>query len=136
MQDRSLAQRVDLIRRRRNSDPEQAAADAIVVLRELHGGGGPTGPYGELHAIRARGVALVALQLGADRYGRRLARAEREPNPTRRQALEELAVRERAWWSAAARRFQISHTQARAWGEPALPDVLAALGLEPVGAPR
>jgi hypothetical protein len=138
MQDqRTLGQRVDRIRRRAQRDPEGAAVLASAVLRELHGGGGPAGPYAELHTIRGRGVALMALRLGQDRYDQRVARAGREQDLGRRTALLELAERERPHWSAAGRQLGISHTAARDFGEPALAEAMTEQGLPTavVGAP-
>lgn len=138
MQNRqSIAQRVDLIRRRAPRDPVAAAADAILVLRELHGGGGPHGPYADLWGIRARGVALVAWQAGLERHQRRLARAAGQRNPERRaQLLADLqAGGVEPYWSMAARRFLISHTAAREFGEPGLDAAREALGSTPAASP-
>jgi hypothetical protein len=129
----TIAQRIDLVRRRARSDPEGAAAEAIAVLRELGGGGGPNGPHRDLWAIRARGIALVAWEAGLDRHGRRLARARGQRNPTRRASLTDAwtATGVEPYWSVAARRFGISHTQAAAWGEPGLVEARERLGSEP-----
>jgi hypothetical protein len=136
-QGQSIARRVDLIRRRAQRDPVAAAADAILVLRELHGGGGPDGPYSDLWGIRARGVAQVAWAAGLERHQRRLARAEGQRNPERRaQLLADLQTGGvEPYWSVAARRFSISHTQAAAWGEPGLDAAEEALGSTPAASP-
>jgi hypothetical protein len=134
-QDQTIAQRIDRIRRR--ADPVEAAADAILVLRELHGGGGPAGPYADLWVIRARGIALVAWKAGLERHQRRLQRAAAQRNPDRRAQLQAdwATAGPEPYWSAAARRFSLSHTAAREFGEPGLDAARLALGASPAASP-